>query len=157
VQVFIISAINMLSSLAWALVALGLTKVSWMTLFLQYSWMCCHGVPPVLYLALNKTVRGDVLRGGKSVFEWFLLRMRKKSSSSLSTNAGVATPRHQQQQHYPNTNNSNPAPRIGYRNGDEGGTMIPHWSNSMPTPQLNLAPVDGGGGGPATAAAGRRY
>ncbi|KAL3114159.1 hypothetical protein niasHT_010973 [Heterodera trifolii] len=34
-----------------------------------YAWLLAHGIPPVIYLALNKTIRTDFVRYAKIVFD----------------------------------------------------------------------------------------
>ncbi|KAF7625933.1 hypothetical protein Mgra_00002984 [Meloidogyne graminicola] len=61
VQVILISSINAIAAAIY--VYMQFARISeFLILTGQFTWMLAHGMPPVIYLALNKTVRRDVYR-----------------------------------------------------------------------------------------------
>uniref|UniRef100_A0A914M645 Serpentine Receptor, class T n=2 Tax=Meloidogyne TaxID=189290 RepID=A0A914M645_MELIC len=61
VQVILISSINAVAAAIY--VYMQFARISEVLILIgQFTWMLAHGMPPVIYLALNKTVRRDVYR-----------------------------------------------------------------------------------------------
>uniref|UniRef100_A0A914I7A6 7TM GPCR serpentine receptor class x (Srx) domain-containing protein n=1 Tax=Globodera rostochiensis TaxID=31243 RepID=A0A914I7A6_GLORO len=57
-QVFLVSLINTFASFLY--VYLQSNEVNqWMITFTEFAWFHVHGLPPVIYLAFNKTIRAD--------------------------------------------------------------------------------------------------
>ncbi|KAL3080592.1 hypothetical protein niasHT_036538 [Heterodera trifolii] len=57
-QVFLVSALNTLASSIYVYLQYNESH-QWLITVAQFAWLHVHGFPPVIYLALNKTIRDD--------------------------------------------------------------------------------------------------
>uniref|UniRef100_A0A914GZ76 Odorant receptor n=1 Tax=Globodera rostochiensis TaxID=31243 RepID=A0A914GZ76_GLORO len=57
-QVFFVSLINTLTGSLYVYIQNNEVH-QWMITFAEFAWLHVHGMPPVIYLALNKTIRED--------------------------------------------------------------------------------------------------
>uniref|UniRef100_A0A1I8BM92 G protein-coupled receptor n=1 Tax=Meloidogyne hapla TaxID=6305 RepID=A0A1I8BM92_MELHA len=84
VQVILISSINAIAAAIY--VYMQFARISEVLILTgQFTWMLAHGMPPVIYLALNKTVRRDVYRMCVGVFPC----VKQPLNSSVASVAGL--------------------------------------------------------------------
>nr|CAD2191281.1 unnamed protein product [Meloidogyne enterolobii] len=79
IQVFIISMLNISDGLAYAYKFKYPDSGFWLTIVSHFSWLHIHGLPPVIYLILNKTVRKDTKAIFQNIFN-FLKKVKVSNS-----------------------------------------------------------------------------
>ncbi|KAI3420095.1 hypothetical protein GPALN_003423 [Globodera pallida] len=57
-QVFLVSLMNTFAGFLYVYIQ-SIEVHQWMITFAEFAWLHVHGFPPVIYLALNKTIRED--------------------------------------------------------------------------------------------------
>lgn len=62
IQVLLISGVNAVACAIYVFMQFFPSQISAILIYTAtYTWVLVHGMPPVIYLALNKTIRGECL------------------------------------------------------------------------------------------------
>ncbi|KAI3408128.1 hypothetical protein GPALN_011979 [Globodera pallida] len=58
-QVFLVSLINTFAGFLYVYIQNNEVNQQWLITLVEFAWLHIHGLPPVIYLAFNKTIRAD--------------------------------------------------------------------------------------------------
>ncbi|KAI1696657.1 serpentine type 7TM GPCR chemoreceptor srt domain-containing protein [Ditylenchus destructor] len=84
IQALIICTCGAISDAYWVVVMLGPTPPQIVIFIGMYTWIFSHGVPGIIYISMNKTVRGSVIK---------VFKPDAKTVVSTSKNAATANSR----------------------------------------------------------------
>lgn len=85
IQVLLISAVNAIASAIY--IYMQFIRISeFLIILAQFLWVCAHGIPAVIYLAMNKTMRNDCKR---MFIQWTGLKNTTSAVHAVSITEGA--------------------------------------------------------------------